>query len=123
MTRIAGPPYRTSAQWHGPCYVLDPDDPTRVITVIPAIPPRPRRQRVYVAVSRRVVTEATRRVVWSPPGRPWDLRFKLIPVLRQEPGWHARARELRAKGLSIRAVMRELGVKDNAGMQRVLRGG
>lgn len=121
---IAGPPYRTAEQWHGLCYVLDPDDWNsgwrEVRAVLPPIPPRPRRVRSYAAGIRPVTTQATRTVVTWPKGRPLDWRLEAAPVMRPEPGWHGRARELRARGLSVRAIMRALGVKNQAAMQRVL---
>lgn len=114
MSRIAGPPYRTESQWHGPCYVLDPDEWANgwreVIAVIPAIPPRRRRVRIYAA-ARRVFTGETRRVVTFPKGRPWDTRLVDAPVLRREPRWHTRARELRARGVSVRAIMHALHIR------------
>lgn len=123
MSRIAGPPYRTEMQWHGPCYVLDPDDYMagwrEVQAILPPIPPRLRRAKIYAAI-RAVVTKATRTVCTWPRGRPLDWRLEAVPVMRQEAAWHTRARELRARGLSIRAVMKELGIRDRFAMDRVL---
>lgn len=124
MSRIAGPPYRTSEQWHGPCYVFDPVDWEagwrEVVAVLPPIPRRaPRRAKIYAA-ARSVLTRAVRRVVSWPKGRPLDWRLVDELVVRPAPAWHAQARALRARGLSIRAVMRELGIKSQNAMQRVL---
>lgn len=100
MIHIAGPPYRAESQWHGPCYVLSPEDYEHgwreVLAILPAIPRRPPgRVRIYI---------------FSRPMRS----------LEPEPGWHIRARELRARGLSVRAVMRELGIRNRFAMDRAL---
>lgn len=123
MNRIAGPPYRTAAQWHGPCYVFDPEDWRHgwreVVAVLPPIPPRPRRVRIYAA-SRPVMTQETRLVATWPKGRPLDWSLKAVPVARRVPAWHTRARELRARGLSVRAIMKALGLRSRHALNAVL---
>lgn len=124
MSRIAGPPYRTESRWHGPCYVLDPAEWAKgwreVVAILPAIPRLIKRPRIYAA-ARRVLTQETRQVVAWPESRPWETRLVAVPVLRREPGWHTRARELRARGLSVRSIMRTLHLRSRHGLDRVLR--
>jgi hypothetical protein len=124
MSRIAGPPYRTAEQWHGPCYILSPDDWVagwrEVIAVLPPIQPKPRRARIY-ARSRPVATQATRTVAVWPKGRPLDWRLVDAPVMRREPGWYTRAREMRARGLSVRSIMKALHLRSRHKLELVLR--
>lgn len=85
---VALPPYRSPDQFHGPCYVLDADIWNRlgwreVVAVLPAsLPPQ-----------KRAVT-----TLYRPPYVPG------------QPLWHDRARALRARGMSIRRIMVELGL-------------
>jgi hypothetical protein len=111
VTRIAGPPYRTADQVCGPCYVLSVKAWKKGIrtevAVLPAILPKRRRpKRVLAPVRPRVRAQAARNIVTWPEGRPLEWAI----VRAAEPGWHTRARELRAQGLSIREIMMAVGV-------------
>lgn len=123
MGRIAGPPYRTAEQWHGPCYVLSPEDFVagwrEVIAIIPAIPRRVRQVRIY-AKARQVLTDQMRRIITWPRGKPLEWQFEDVPMRKREPGWHTRARELRSRGMSVRNIMRELGIRNRARLDYVL---
>lgn len=123
MSRIAGKPYRSPEQQHGPCYILDPDawmaGERVVIGVIaaknPLVADLPQRER-------RPSPSETRRVLAWPRGRAWDWFWTIVDVAPQEPAWAGRARELRRAGWSIRRIMDELNIKSRSQLAKVLYG-
>jgi len=120
---VASPPYRSPEQWHGPCFVLDVKAWRRGerVTVRTTLPlPRRVVHPKPVVWHPDLQTGETRQVVTWPPGQPQDWRIEEVPVMRREPLWHARARALRAAGLSIRRIMAELGLVNRAALDRVL---
>jgi hypothetical protein len=102
---VAGPPYTSQDQSHGPCYVLCPRRRRKGERLVLAIlePPDPVSSRSTPSYPAPVQI-GTRRVVVSPPGRPLEWRLDVVPVYRPVPAWHTRARRLRAQGLSYRAI-------------------
>lgn len=79
-----------------------------VIAIIPAKEGSTRRGKP-VTFSRSVETGKTRLVAVWPKGRPLDWRLEAKPVLRREPAWYGRARELRRRGMSFRRIAAEVG--------------
>lgn len=114
---------RTADYYPGPCYVLDPEAWMRghrvVLEVIPApeLPERARRRDPEPVPA----TGETRRIVRWTPGDPLSWELVDVPVMRREPAWAARARELRANGWSLRRIAKELGVSENRHLRRILK--
>lgn len=97
---VALPPYVSSEQLHGPCFVLCPKawrrGERKVLRVI--LPKLPALKRLQPVLYQPSVS-----------GRGGA-----------EPLWHARARALRAAGMSIRRIMAQLGLVNQRALQRVL---
>jgi hypothetical protein len=122
VSRRAGPPVRTADQFSGPCYVLSVKDfkhgVRTVVAELPAIAPsRKRRRKLIVPVQPAFTPKPSAAGVDWPKGRPLDWELVARPI---EPDWHTRARDLRAQGLSVREIMRALGLKNRRAVDMAL---
>jgi hypothetical protein len=101
---IALPPYRSAEQYPGPCYVLCPDawelGWREVLRVLPPRLPPVKRPRI---------------VLYAPLVRAGGSRSN-------EPLWHAKARIMRSQGVTVRGIMRDLGLVNYAAVYKVVTG-